>query len=75
MWIEETWVSFCRGAHVVVGTREECRDASQLGAIWKTREISVVHAVPTLMSIVLMDVSEGDSVPHNVRLIVSDPSV
>jgi non-ribosomal peptide synthetase component F len=71
MWIEETWVSFCRGAHVIVGTREECRDTSQLGAIWKARKISVVHAVPTLMSIVVMDALDGESIPQNVRLIVS----
>ena len=71
MWIEETWISFCRGAHVVVGTREECRDTSSLGALWKLRNISVVHAVPTLMGILALDGSDDAGVPSNVRLIVS----
>jgi non-ribosomal peptide synthetase-like protein len=71
MWIEETWISFCRGAHVVVGTREECRDISNLGTLWQIRDISVVHAVPTLMSIMAMGGSYNAGVPDNVRLIVS----
>lgn len=71
MWIEETWLSFFLGAHVIVGTREECRDTSQLRNVWKSRQVSVVYAVPTLMSIILMDASDGDPVPKNVRLIVS----
>jgi hypothetical protein len=55
----------------VVGTREECRDTSNLGALWKIRNISVVHAVPTLMGILAMDGSDNAGIPNNVRLIVS----
>src|SRR6202041_3286306 len=71
MWIEETWISFCQGAHVVVRTRKECRDTSNLGSLWKIRNISVVHAVPTLMGIMAMEESDDAGVPDNVRLIVS----
>jgi non-ribosomal peptide synthetase component F len=71
MWIEETWISFFRGAHVIVGTREECRDTSNLSVLWKHRNISVIHAVPTLMSMVAMEDSENAGVPDNVRLVVS----
>jgi non-ribosomal peptide synthetase component F len=71
MWIEETWISFCQGAHVVIGTREECLDTSGLGALWRIRDVSVVHAVPTLMGIMAMDGSDDAGVPDNVRLIVS----
>lgn len=70
MWIEETWVSFCRGAHVVVGTREECQDISNLGNLWRIRNISIIHAVPTLVSIMAMERSDGAGVPDNIRLIV-----
>jgi len=71
MWIEETWISFCQGAHLVVGTREECRDTGNLGALWKMRNISVIHAVPTLISIMAMEGSDDAGVPDNVRLVVS----
>jgi len=71
MWIEETWISFCRGAHVVVGTREECRNITNLGTLWQIHDVSVVHAVPTLMSIMAMEGSDNAGVPDNVRLIVS----
>jgi hypothetical protein len=74
MWIEETWISFCQGAHVVVGTREECRDTSNLGTLWKIRNISVIHAVPTLMGIIVMEGSNNAGVPDNVHLIVSHNS-
>lgn len=77
MWIEETWCAFAAGAHVAVGTREQCRDVSGLGGsrgVWAQRGVTVVHAVPTLMGIMTMEGlgdAEDVGIPQNIRLIVS----
>jgi non-ribosomal peptide synthetase-like protein len=71
MFVEEMWVTIAGGGHLAVGTREECRDVAGLPAIWKTRGVSVVNAVPTLIGI--MDITRTDSdgalLPPSVRLI------
>ncbi|CAD6921206.1 unnamed protein product [Tilletia controversa] len=73
MWIEETWCSFAVGAHIAVGTREECRDASALGGtngIWAQRGVTILNAVPTLLSIMTMEgLGEQGSLPESIRVI------
>ncbi|KAL9933990.1 hypothetical protein V8E36_007072 [Tilletia maclaganii] len=73
MWIEETWCSFAAGAHIAVGTREECRDASSLGGptgIWARRGVTILNAVPTLLSIMTMEgLGEQGSLPESIRVI------
>ncbi|KAE8214128.1 hypothetical protein CF327_g2454 [Tilletia walkeri] len=73
MWIEETWCSFAVGAHIAVGTREECRDASSLGGangIWARRGVTILNAVPTLLSIMTMEgLGEQGSLPESIRVI------
>ncbi|KAK0560068.1 hypothetical protein OC844_003997 [Tilletia horrida] len=73
MWIEETWCSFAAGAHIAVGTREECRDASALGGpngIWARRGVTILNAVPTLLSIMTMEgLGEQGNLPDSIRVI------
>lgn len=71
MFIEEMWVTVAGGAHLAVGTREECRDVPGLPAVWASRGVSIVNAVPTaigIMGIVHAD-SESPLLPSCVRLI------
>ncbi|KDQ08654.1 hypothetical protein BOTBODRAFT_563322 [Botryobasidium botryosum FD-172 SS1] len=67
IWIEETWISFARGAHVVVGTREECRDTGSIGTVWERRGISVVSTVPTLMGMMSMS---DQAIPECIRIVI-----
>ncbi|KAF2487887.1 hypothetical protein BDY17DRAFT_289890 [Neohortaea acidophila] len=71
MFVEEMWITVAGGGHLTIGTREECRNAPGLPAIWASRGVSVVHAVPTLIGI--MGIAQADEnasiLPSCVRLI------
>lgn len=72
MFVEEMWVTIAGGGHLTIGSRAECRDVPGLPAIWKARGVTVVNAVPTLISI--MGISQvGDEgsplLPACIRLI------
>ncbi|KAI5362815.1 Putative AMP-dependent synthetase/ligase, phosphopantetheine binding ACP domain, AMP-binding protein [Septoria linicola] len=71
MFIEEMWVTIAGRGHLAIGTRDECRDAISLPEVWKRRGVSVVNAVPTLISImVVSQVGAGESLlPSCIRLI------
>lgn len=71
MFVEEMWVTIAGGGHLAVGTREECRDIPGLPAIWASRSVTIVHAVPTLIGI--MDIARSDTesslLPPSIRLL------
>ncbi|GIZ41855.1 hypothetical protein CKM354_000514400 [Cercospora kikuchii] len=71
MFIEEMWVTIAGGGHLAVGTRDECRDVADLPAVWENRGVSVVNAVPTLISIMLVSQGSGEYslLPSCVRLV------
>ncbi|PPJ50914.1 hypothetical protein CBER1_07585 [Cercospora berteroae] len=71
MFIEEMWVTIAGGGHLAIGTRDECRDVAGLPAVWERRGVSVVNAVPTLISIMLVPQGGGEysPLPPCVRLV------
>ncbi|CAK1357918.1 unnamed protein product [Cercospora beticola] len=71
MFIEEMWVTIAGGGHLAIGTRDECRDVTGLPAVWEKRGVSVVNAVPTLISIMLVSQGSGEYslLPSCIRLI------
>lgn len=71
MFVEEMWVTIAGGGHLAVGTRQECRDVPGLPAVWATRGVTIVNAVPTLIGIMEIAQSAADSslLPSCVRLI------
>ncbi|KXS95578.1 hypothetical protein AC578_3265 [Pseudocercospora eumusae] len=71
MFVEEMWVTIAGGGHLAIGTREECRDVPGLPAVWQSRGVSVVNAVPTLIGIMGISQIDGNSalLPPSVRLI------
>lgn len=64
------WVSIAGGAHLAIGSRLECQDYQNLGAVngtWAQRGVTIVNAVPTLINIMT---SLGESrLPTSVRLL------
>ena len=71
MFVEEMWITIAGGAHLAIGTRSECRDVLGLPAIWTSRSVSIVNAVPTLISIMQTATSSEDTplLPSCIRLI------
>lgn len=71
MFVEEMWVTIAGGGHLAIGTREECRDAIGLPAVWSARSVTIVNAVPTLIGIMAMAQGGGDhiSLPPTIRLV------
>nr|POF20115.1 linear gramicidin synthase subunit b [Quercus suber] len=71
MFVEEMWVTIAGGGHLAIGTSQECTDVPGLPAIWSSRGVSIVNAVPTLIGI--MGIVHGDDgfslLPPSVRLI------
>ena len=71
MFVEEMWVTVAGAGHLAIGTRSECRDVPGLPAIWASRGVTIVNAVPTLIGI--MDIARSDDscalLPQSVRLI------
>lgn len=70
MFVEEMWVTIAGAGHLAIGTRSECRDVAGLPGIWKSRGVTIVNAVPTLIGIMGIAGGEGDALlPPCVRLI------
>jgi non-ribosomal peptide synthetase-like protein len=71
MFVEEMWVTVAGAGHLAIGTRSECRDVPGLPAVWASRGVTIVNAVPTLIGI--MDIARSDDscalLPQSVRLI------
>ncbi|ORX37297.1 hypothetical protein BD324DRAFT_439618 [Kockovaella imperatae] len=72
MFIEEVWVSIAGGAQLAVGTRAECQNVPGLGGkdgVWSRRGVTLVNAVPTLISIMTALDSDDMVIPEAVRLV------
>lgn len=65
------WVTIAGGAHLAIGTRQQCRDVGDLPAVWKARSVTIVNAVPTLIGIMGISQVDTDSylLPPSIRLI------
>jgi len=64
-------VSIAGGAHLTIGSREECRNVSALGGadgLWAQRGVTVVNAVPTLINI-MTSLDDETRLPASVRLL------
>jgi non-ribosomal peptide synthetase-like protein len=70
--IDDTrWVSIAGGAHLIIGSRSECRNVSALGSsdgLWSQRGITIVNAVPTLINI-MTSLDDESKLPSSVRLL------
>lgn len=67
----DRWVSIAGGAHLMIGSREECQSVSALGGasgLWAKRGVTVVNAVPTLINI-MTSLDEDSRLPSSVRLL------
>lgn len=65
------WVSIAGGAHLTIGSREECRDVPSLGGsdgLWAQRGVTLVNAVPTLINI-MTSLDDQCGLPPKVRLL------
>lgn len=65
------WVSIAGGAHLAIGSRSECEDVSSLGGasgVWAQRGVTLVNAVPTLISI-MTSLDENCILPPRLRLL------
>ncbi|KAI8619787.1 hypothetical protein BC830DRAFT_1165071 [Chytriomyces sp. MP71] len=68
MWVEETWCALSRGACLVVANKNQWHDLQGLSAHWHNFGVTIITAVPTLMSMVCMD--GGISlIPESVRIV------
>lgn len=64
MWFEEVWISFLVGALVIVADELTSKSFDRLDQFLHHHEITVLHAVPSLLSII------GNKIP-SIRLINS----
>lgn len=65
------WVSIAGGAHLAIGSRAEYQDVTRLGGVdgvWAQRGVTLVNAVPTLISI-MASLNDDCSLPRNLRLL------
>lgn len=71
MFVEEMWVTIAGGGHLAIGTRQECRDVANLPTVWRSRGVTLVNAVPTLIGIMNIAQAGADDalLPSCVRLI------
>ncbi len=62
MWCEETWISFLVGATLWVADSTTAKSLDELGEILRKNQITVLHAVPSLLAII------DDQIP-SIRLV------
>jgi non-ribosomal peptide synthetase-like protein len=51
MWCEETWISYLAGATIWVADATTAKSIDELGDILRNNEITVLHAVPSLLAV------------------------
>lgn len=51
MWCEETWISYFAGATLYVADAVMAKSIDELSSVLRTHEITVLHAVPSLLGI------------------------
>lgn len=64
MWFEETWLSFLVGATIIIADSKTAKSIDSLHGFLARNEISILHAVPSLLAIV-------DSEIPSIRLVNS----
>lgn len=52
MWCEETWVSYFAGATIWVADNTTSKAIDELGQLLKREQITVLHAVPSLLAVI-----------------------
>jgi non-ribosomal peptide synthetase-like protein len=52
MWCEETWVSYFAGATIWVADNTTSKAIDELGQLLKQQQITVLHAVPSLLAVI-----------------------
>lgn len=57
MWCEETWISYFAGATLWVADATTSKAIDELGAVLTKQQITVLHAVPSLLAIIDEDVA------------------
>ena len=51
MWCEETWISYLVGATIFVADAPTAKSIDELGTVWKDWNITILHAVPSLLAV------------------------
>ena len=51
MWFEETWLSFLVGATLIIADAKTAKSIDQLHSFLAKNEVSVIHAVPSLLTL------------------------
>jgi non-ribosomal peptide synthetase-like protein len=57
MWCEETWISYFAGATLWVADATTSKAIDELGAVLNKQQITVLHAVPSLLAIIDEDIA------------------
>lgn len=52
MWCEETWVSYLAGATIWVADNTTSKAIDELGDVLKQHNITILHAVPSLLAVI-----------------------
>jgi non-ribosomal peptide synthetase-like protein len=55
MWCEETWISFFVGATLFLADATTAKSVDELGAWLRSKDITVLHAVPSLLAVIESD--------------------
>lgn len=56
MWCEETWISYLVGATLWVADAATAKSIDELADVWRNNQITVLHAVPSLLAVVNDDI-------------------
>ena len=56
MWCEETWISYLAGASLWVADAATAKSIDELGEVLRNENISILHAVPSLLAILEDDI-------------------
>jgi len=56
MWCEETWISYLAGATLYVADSAEAKAIDELHILLNQQQITVLHAVPSLLAVMEVDI-------------------
>ena len=73
MWFEETWLSFLVGATIIIADSKTAKSIDSLQGFLAKNQISILHAVPSLLAIIDTDIpslrlvnSGGEACSQNI---------
>jgi non-ribosomal peptide synthetase component F len=52
MWLEETWIAYLTGASLWISDETDSKSFDELGKILRRENITVLHAVPSLLAVI-----------------------